>query len=180
MIIFAQILGFVGMLMNVSSFQCRQQKQLIRFQLFGGIIFSVHFWLLGAVTGSVLNVICIFRALVFSNKEKAWARWKGWPVVFILAFFTMYALNFLAFGMEPTAYNLIIELLPTIGVVAVTVGFAVQSVFYTRMSGLINSPSWLVYNCISGSIGGVLTEALSLLSILAGILRLDVKKKQTE
>ena len=178
MIVFAQILGLIGMLMNVSSFQCKQQKQLIRFQLYGGIIFSVHFWLLGAVTGSVLNVVCIFRALVFSNKERAWARWKGWPVVFILAYFVVYALNFLVFGMEPTAWNLIVELLPTIGVVAVTIGFAVQSVFYTRMSGLINSPTWLVYNSINGSVGGILTEALSLLSILAGILRLDLKMKK--
>ena len=46
----------------------------------------------------------------------------------------------------------------------------------TRLYSFITSPSWLVYDCISGSIGGILTESISLVSIVVGVLKHDIKK----
>ena len=48
---------------------------------------------------------------------------------------------------------------------------------HTRLTGLINSPTWLIYNILNRSIGGSLTEAISLVSIIVGIIRLDLRKK---
>ena len=105
------------------------------------------------------------------------ARWKGWPVVIIAAFFAVYASNFLLWDMEPTLRNLLIELLPTVGISASTIGFSMKKAAHTRLTGLINSPTWLIYNILNHSIGGSLTEAISLVSILVGIIRLDLRKR---
>lgn len=179
MTIFAQILGIFGLILTVISFQTKQQKVLIGIQFYSCMIFTVHFWLLGAAMGCILNAICILRAFVFSRKDRIWAQWKGWPVVFIAAYCAAYALNFLILGTEPTAFKLIIELLPTLGIVVGTVGFAMKKAFHVRIACLICSPMWLVYNIINGSVGGTLTEIISLISIVTGILRLDLKRKDS-
>lgn len=176
--IFAQILGLVGMTMNLISFQLKEQKKLIRLQFYSSIVFSFHYLLLGATMGCILNGLGICRAFVFSNKEKKWAQKKGWLPLFICAYFIVYILTFTLLGKEPTTYNLLLELLPAIGMTATTIGFNLDNATKVRLLSLTNAPTWLVYNVLSGSIGGALTEIFCLISVVVGILRLDIKRKK--
>lgn len=178
MVIFAQILGLIGMTMNLVSFQLREQKKLIRLQFYSSIVFAVHYLLLGATMGCILNCLGICRAFVFSNKEKEWARKKGWLPLFIAAYFIVYILTFTVLGKDPTAYNLMLELLPAIGMTATTIGFYLENAAQVRRLSLMNAPTWLVYNLISGSIGGALTEVFCLISVVVGIIRLDIRKRK--
>lgn len=173
-----QALGLIGMTLNLISFQLREQKKLIRLQFFSSIIFTVHYLLLGATMGCILNMIGICRAFVFSHKEKDWARKKGWLPLFIAAYFLVYILTFTILGKEPTAYNLLLELLPAIGMTATTIGFYLENAAKVRLLSLMNAPTWLVYNVISHSIGGALTEIFCLISVVVGIIRLDIKKRK--
>ena len=172
-----QALGLIGMTMNLISFQLKEQKRLIRLQFYSSIVFSVHYLLLGATMGAILNMIGICRAFVFSNKEKKWAQKKGWLPAFIAVYAVVYILTFTVFGKECTAYNLLLELLPVIGMTATTIGFYLENATKVRLLSLMNAPTWLVYNVISGSIGGALTEVFCLISVVVGILRLDIKRR---
>lgn len=174
--LFAQILGLVGMTMNLISFQLKEQKKLIRLQFFSSIVFTVHYLLLGATMGWILNGLGICRAFVFSNKEHAWARKNGWLPLFICAYVLVYVLTFTVLGKEPSTYNLLLELLPAIGMTATTIGFYLENATKVRLLSLTNAPTWLVYNILSGSIGGALTEIFCLISVVVGIIRLDIKK----
>jgi hypothetical protein len=69
-----------------------------------------------------------------------------------------------------------IEILPLIGMTATTFAFRSRTPKVTRLLGLVSSPSWLVYNLISLSIGAIFCEVISLGSILVGYLRLDREK----
>lgn len=173
-----QALGLIGMTMNLVSFQLREQKKLIRLQFYSSIVFSFHYFLLGAMMGCILNIIGICRAFVFSHKEKEWARKKIWLYIFIGAYITVYILTFTVLGLEPTTYNLLLELLPVIGMTATTIGFFLENAAQVRKLSLMNAPTWLVYNVISGSIGGALTEIFCLISVVVGIIRLDIKRKK--
>ena len=173
---FAQILGLIGMAMNLISFQLKIQKKLIRLQFYSSILFSIHYLLLGATMGFILNALGVARAFVFSNKEHEWARKKSWLPTFITAYAAVYILTFTVFGKEATAYNLILELLPVLGMTATTTGFFLENATKVRLLSLANAPTWLVYNIISGSIGGTLTEIFCLISVVVGIIRLDIKK----
>lgn len=176
--LFAQSLGFVGMAMNLISFQLKEQKKLIRLQFFSSIVFACHYLLLGAVTGCILNIVGICRAYIYSNKEKQWAQNKLWLWLLIAAYFGVYILTFTVLGKEPTGRNLILELLPVIGMTAVTVGFTLEKASQVRLLALSNAPTWLVYNIFNRSIGGALTEVFCLISVIVGILRLDIKKRK--
>ena len=180
--IIAQIMGGFGMVFISTSYQYKKQRNLIISQMVGSAFFFVNFLLLGIAAGTVLigaimNLMGILRAVVFSNKEKFRADKPIWMIGFIAAYLVSYALVFTVFGTEATPKNLIVEALPVIGMTSSTVAFYSTEAKRTRYLGFITSPSWLIYDAITFSIGGVVTEVISLVSITVGIIRHDLKKK---
>lgn len=171
-----QAIGIVAMAFNILSYQNKNQKTVIAFQFFGSALFALSFLMLGAIIGGILNFIGIIRALVFMNKEKLHADKPIWLWGFIAAYLVTYVLTFTVFGQEVTPVKLLIEALPVIGMTALTIGFRMTDAKAVRRMGLISSPSWLIYNIASGSIGAIACEVITLASILIGMLRHDRKK----
>lgn len=173
----AQIIGIAAMVFNILSYQQKTRAAAISFQLVGASLFAVNFFLLDAVVGGLLNVIGAIRSIVFLNKEKLHANHPAWFIGFTAAYLASYILTFTLFSKEPTAFNLIIEFLPVIGMVALTISYRLSDAKSIRRFGLISSPSWLIYNIVNLSIGAIFCEVLSLCSILIGIFRLDRNNK---
>ncbi len=80
------------------------------------------------------------------------------------------------FHKEPTAFNLVIELLPVIGMLALNIGYRLKDSAKIRRCGLISSPAWLIYNIVAGSWGAIICESFTLISIFVGMLRHDKNK----
>lgn len=175
--IIGQVIGLFAMAFNILSYQQKSQKAVIGFQLFGSMLFAANYLMLGAIAGGLLNIVGIVRALVFLNKEKLHAEKPIWLIGFIAAYLASYVLTFAVFGKEVTPVNLIVEALPLIGMTAITVSFQMKDAKAVRFFGMLSSPSWLIYNIVSGSIGAICCEVLTLGSILIGMLRLDRKKQ---
>lgn len=176
--IIAQAIGIFAMAFNLLSYQQKTRKGAIVFQLFGTTLFTINFLMLGAMVGGLLNLVGAIRAIIFINKEKLRADHIAWQIGFIAVYFASYILTFTAFGKETTAFNLIIEFLPLIGMIATTISYRFSDAKSIRKFGLISSPAWLVYNIANMSVGAILCEVLSLGSIIIGIVRLDRKKNQ--
>lgn len=173
----AQGIGILAMLFYVASYQSKSQKKIFAMQLCGAILFSGNFLMLGAIGGGILNFLSAVRAAVFLYKEKLKANRLPWLFAFVALYIAVYILNFAFFRKEPTPYNLAVELLPVIGMTALNIGFMLKNAADVRRCGLISSPSWLIYNIISGSWGAIICEVLSLISIIVGIFRHDIKRK---
>lgn len=174
----AQTVGIVAMAFNILSYQQKGSKGVVVMQLFGGALFSLHFFMIGATVGGILNLIGTFRAVVFSNREKFRADRLFWLVFFIVLFIASYILVFTAFGKEFKAVNAIVEVLPVIAMTATTFGFRSNNAKTIRRYSLISSPSWLVYNIVNISVGAIICEVFSLFSIVIGILRYDIKREE--
>ena len=175
--IVAQIFGIIGMIFNLLVFQQKTHKGVTACQFFAAAAFCANYLMLGAFVGGILNLVGALRALVFFFKEKTKANSVVWLIIFILAFSASYPLTFFAFGTEPTTKNLIIELLPVVAMIIITVSLRLGSAKAVRFMGLFSSPMWLVYNAFSGSIGAIASEILNLISMIIGIIRLDIKGK---
>ena len=173
--IIAQAIGIVAMVFNILSYQGKKQKTVITLQLFGGLLFAVNFWMIGAKVGGILNVIAVIRALIFLFKDKLKANSVFWLIGFILSYITVYILTFTTFGTELTPWTLIRELLPVIGMTALSVGFRLKDAANIRKYGLVSSPAWLIYNIAVGSWGAIICETLTLISIFVGMFRHDKK-----
>lgn len=174
--IIAQTIGVFAMAFNIWSYQQKQQRYIIALQLLGSALFTVHFFMLGAYMGGLLNAIGIVRAVVFLCKDKLKSEHFLWLIGFILVYFVCYALTFTLFGKAFTLPNAIVEILPVVGMTATTIAFGCKTAKATRLLGFISSPSWLVYNVVSLSIGAICCEVISIVSIFVGFLRLDRKK----
>lgn len=176
--IIAQAIGIVGMVVIVLSWQGKSQKTVIGMQLCGNILFSVNYLMLGGIVGGLLNAIGAVRGLVYYFKDKLHSDRLPWFVGFVASYIAAYVLNFTVFGKEPAAVNLLIELLPVIGMVALNIGFRLKNASDVRRCGLVASPAWLVYNLTVPTWGGVIGEVLSLTSITVGMLRHDKKAQK--
>lgn len=174
--IVAQVIGILAMGMNIVSYQQKKQSGVIAVQMIGASLFAIHFWMLGATVGALLNIVAAVRALIFYYKKQFHADHIAWTVGFELVYFACYALTFTVFGKEPTLPNLIVEFLPVIGMTALMLGYRAKSAASIRRWGLVSSPAWLIYNIVNLSIGAICCEVISIVSIVIGMLRLDKKQ----
>ncbi|MBQ7906877.1 MAG: YgjV family protein [Clostridia bacterium] len=176
--IIAQVFGVLGMICNIIVFQQKTQKNVLIWQFFAATTFALNYFLLGAMVGGMLNTVGAIRSVVFFFKDKTKANHLAWLIVFICAFVASYPLSFFVFGKEQTPLNFVIEVLPVVAMIIATISLRLGSAKAVRSLGLISSPLWLTYNCFSGSFGAIASEILNLISIIVGIIRLDIKKKQ--
>ncbi len=172
-----QILGFIAAIFNILSYQCKKHKNVVIMLLIGSSFFCASFLLTGAITGGILNGIGVIRCIVYSNKKTFKADNIAWFIAFCITYVLTYVLTFTVFNKEFTFKNAIVELLPVVGMVATNVSLRMTEAKHIRMLAYISSPSWLIYNIITASIGATITEIIALVSVTIGVLRLDVKKK---
>ena len=174
---FAQILSIAGLGCVVASYQQQRKSALILCQLVGGALFGVHYLLLGAYAGFLLNIIAVTRALVFYKEDLPKRVGNIWVWIFHGLCLVAYILTFIVFNTEPSVTNLILEILPAIGMVCLSISFNMTGAKEIRRLGTVSSVCWLIYNFAHLSIGGIACEGMCMVSIIVGILRHDRKEK---
>ena len=176
----AQVIGILAMIMNCLSYQQKGRNGILFFQLGGSILFSINFFMLGAISGAILNLVGIARVLVFLSKEKLNAKHPLWLALFITLYALSYVLIFTVFNTPFTLKNAILEILPVIAMTLTTISFRFSNAKAIRIFGIFNSPLWLIYNIFSFSIGAICSEIINLISIVVGIIRHDIKRENKE
>ena len=175
----AQIIGIFAMLFSVVSFQQKTQRRIVFMQLIASSLWSIHFYLLGALTGCFLNMIAAMRDVVFCKRDQKWASGSIWIYIVVFLSIGIYVLNFTVFALDFTVGNAVLELLPVLGMAASTVAMRMKEAGKVRRFSLMSSPLWLVYDSVNLSVGGIMTEAFSLVSIVVGMIRFDVSKRKS-
>ena len=168
MFIIAQLVGLIAMTGTISAFQINNRKGMLKVLIGTAFLYSVHFFLLGAYTGTAMNAVNMFRNYVFYNKyDKKWANSNLWLVFFIVLFIFMGLLTWQGWYSS----------LPVIAVVSGAVAFWMKNPRYIRLLALIASPCWFVYNFIVGSYPGMAVEIFTATSIVVAIIRYDILKR---
>ena len=166
MYIATQIIGIIALTCAVISFQQRTHKRILAFQLAANTVFCIHFIMLGAYTGALLNAVAAFRSLVFVNKGKSWADNILWLYVFCV----------ISVVAGIITWNGPASILPIAGMICTTVAFWIKKPALVRLTAFPSSPMWLAYNLINNSYAGVITEIINMCSIITAIIRIDTKK----
>lgn len=164
----AQILGFFGLVCCMTAYQMKTQKKIVTVQIISCTFFTVHFLMLGAYTGALMNFIAAVRSVVFANKDKKWAKSNWW--IFAFSLICIVAVGITWEGAE--------SLLPMAGMVLTTISWGIEKASLVRLISLPSSPLWIIYNFMSKSMAGVLTEVLVMISIITAMIRLDLPKKK--
>ena len=161
-----QAIGFIGVAFFIASYQIKSNRALFLCQMIGCIIFCVQFFILEAYTGAISLIINIIRNLLLvKRKDWKWVDRRSTMLV-ILALLT---------AMTIYTWNGAISLLPFISVAVTTIGYWSNNAQKIRLSQFIGSPCTLLYDVLIRSWGGVLSETITLVSIIVSVIRFGWK-----
>lgn len=163
----AQIIGFCAMATAITSFQLKKRKHILVFQLICTAFWTLHFFVLGNLTGGVINGIQTVRCVVYFFKEnQKWAQKQFWLYFFLVASIVAGVLT----------WENIWSILPIIGMLVSTVSLWMKNPKHIRLLSLPVSGVWLVYDFICKSYAGVCNEIFLLVSVSLALWRLDRHK----
>lgn len=167
-----QIIGFASTALFILSFQFKQNKQLFALQLGSFLFYTLHYFLIGAIAGCAAMAINTARCVVmYFFNDKKWAARKGWLWIFV----ALYLIN------AVYTWEGLISLLPLCGSMACLFAYWSRNLRTIRVINLtLGSPTWLVYDIFTGSIAGIISESLCMLSILISIVRFGWKALDTQ
>ena len=165
--IIAQILGIFAIVLGFLSYQTKSSKGVLALQSLTTVTFTVHYLLLGAYSGMIMNAVGIIRNFFYYNSEKKFFSWKGWPIVFALISGTLGVLAWEAW------YSVFV----VAGIVINTVCMSFKNAQNIHKSILVTSPMVLAYDLFARSYSGAVYEAVAIVSSAIGIYRFYNKKK---
>lgn len=165
-----QILGGLGILASIISFQCKKHNQILFYRTLNEFIFAIQYILLGAYTGMMMNIIGCIRNIIFSKKVSENKSTAIPSVIFSITFFVF---GLLTYQGKKSILIIIAKILSTLA-------YGNKNTTFVRCLILVTSSSWLIYNYSVNSIAGVLCEGFTLLSIITGIIRLDIVPRLTQ
>lgn len=158
--ILGQALGILAVILGFVSYQMDTRKKILFVQLATAVTFCLHYFLIGAVSGLVMNILSVFRNLAYYYRDRKIFSGKKCPIFFAVL---MGAAGILSWQ---GAYSLFVVL----GLVINTLCFALPDPQSIRKSILVTSPLVLIYDAFVGSIGGIVYESVAIISSIIGII----------
>ena len=165
--IFAQILGFIGVGINLLIYQQKDQNRVLIFKFLSDILWAVHYFCLGAFSGTAIACIGIFREGTFMLFKK---NCKKWLFLFML----------LAIGSVFLTWKNIFSIFPAAASILSVLSFWQKSAKNTRLLAFPISICMGIYSFASASWSGVSNELLTIGSAAIGLIRKDIKKNEKE
>ena len=168
--VIAQVLGILALLAMVLSYQQKERKRLLWFQLVSNAIYGVHYYLIGAVTMVAMSGINIARSFVFSKNDTKWGKSRIWLYLFL-------AITLVS-GIWTWEGPL--SLLVMAATLLLIVALYSENLAFMRKVFLILPFLYIAYNVAKRSWGGIGNDVFCLVSALIAIWRFDIKKKADE
>ncbi|MBQ8288211.1 MAG: YgjV family protein [Clostridia bacterium] len=164
----ARLVGYAAMATVCCSFQVKNPRGTLWVMAVATGLFSIHFGLLGAVTGCILNALNVLRNLAILCTDSRKLSGKIAMHVLSPAYLAAPFCFLLLPGVEVGIPDFVLGVIMT----------AASYLFWSQRAGVIRvvhffavSPGWMVYNILAGSIPGVITETLNMLSVVVYWIR---------
>lgn len=156
-----QVLGFLAPILMFVSYQTKSPKKLLMIQNAGVVSIIIHYLLIGASSGFLLNVACLIRNFVYYyNNVKLFKH----P-------FCPYVLALLIGGLGALSWQGPVSLLIILALMANTVFMSLNNNQILRISVIFTCSMILTYNFFVHSYAGMLNEGISMVSAIIGIYR---------
>ena len=164
----AQAIGTLATAIAILAFQCKDTKKLYLMQFFSNLFFTLHYLVLGAATGLLLNGMGTVRLVLLSLINKKWARSNAamWILMAVMVLCTV------------ITWNGWLSLLPAIAQIFSTPLYFKRNGKMLRYGQLFfMSPCWLIYNIFNYSIPGAVTDLMHMTSVIISLIRFKGKLK---
>lgn len=165
--ILGQAIGIIGFTLTFCSYQCKTAKKLLLLQTISTLLFILHYYLIDAASGMLLNIVCIARNVVYYYKDKRVFSYPFYPYLFAA----------LIAGCCVLSWQGPVSLLITVALVINTVFLSFGRQNLLRASVVFTCSLILIYNVFMFSVGGILNEGIAILSSAVGLWRYRREKE---
>lgn len=161
-----QGLGILAMIITALSYQLNTKRSLLFVQSVATLCTCFGYFFLEAWSGFALNLVCLLRNFIFFFMKEGTTpnRIAAWILAVVMA------------GAGALSWQGPISLLMIAALAANTVFLSFGKPQLLRKSILVTSPMIIVYNVVVFTVGGILNEAIAVVSSVIGIVR--YKKQQ--
>ncbi|MBQ3110639.1 MAG: YgjV family protein [Clostridia bacterium] len=159
--ILGQIFGIITVILGFLSYQTKNAKSLLVFQIATCAVFCAHYLCLNAWPAFFLNAVGTVRNITYYKKEKLgiWANILPWVFAAVMAILGILSWN--------GWYSIFI----VAGLVINTLCLNLKEAQSIRWSILVTSPMVFTYDAFVMAIGGMIYEAVAIASAIIGIVR---------
>ena len=164
--IIVQGIGFIGLALNVISFQSNKHKNIVVMKTGCELSFAVQYLLMGAYTGMVLDGISAIRNVIFIKLVK-----KGKSTTPYIIFFSALTIACCIAVWLTAGWDGPISFLVIIAKVLTSIAYGMKNTAKIRALAFPSSALWCVYNSYCFSIAGILTEVFTMSSIVIAAVR---------
>lgn len=161
-----QLIGIIGFIfLGISNLQ-KERKNIILYQTLACFFFSFHYYLINALTASILNFVGIARGVVFYNKNKFDKKYIMYLILFIALYLTSGILT----------YENIFSILPVLAYILYIISVFNEKEIIMKLINFIVSTIWLIYDIAYKSYAGMINDTFMLITILFGIIIIKKNK----
>ncbi len=163
--ILINLIGFVACSLTIFSFQRKEPRQIFFTQIFSSLLWSIHFFFLGATAGALINLTNMTRktALVYIN-DKYTKIFAALLLCFVWTLFFTFV------------YSKTTDLLPlAANTIGISFFFVRKNRYITARISIIGALLWLSYGFIEQSYPSIITEIFIISSIIIGMVRHEEK-----
>lgn len=153
--------GVLTVLLGFLNYQVKTRNSLLFIHLSTTLCFALHYGLIGAFTGMAMNIVGAVRDTTFAAIEKHRKVNKWYSIGFAVIMAIMGIISWEAW------YSVLAVIALTINSYAMS--FTNPNAL--RKSILITSPMVLIYDILTHAYGGMVYEAVALLSVIIGLCK---------
>ena len=166
--ILSQICVILAVISLGSTFLIKDKRIILLLSILIAVFYGLHYLLLDAITGLLMNMVSIVRSIWFyinAKKEK-----KNSIVILIVLFGIIIISGLLSF-------QNIYSILPIIATSLYTYSIWQDDIKIYRWIAIPISLSWITYNISTKSIFGIITELVLFTIEIIGIIKIYKKDK---
>ena len=156
-----QMIGGIGYFLLALSFYKKEKKEILIMQVISYIFFTIHYYLLNAITGTMCNILGLISLVIIyylsvKNKNKKTIVLIMIPILLIISLLT---------------YQNIFSIFPIIAVIISLLSFINDNENIIRFIGIISAIGWLIYAIVYHSYVAIIFEIFIIISMVIAYLK---------
>jgi len=160
---YIQLIGILAFCVIVLSFYNKNPRTIIAYQIVSNFAYTVHYFLLGALSGAYISFIGIFRNIGYLKIKKH----KKLFASIIISFYLLIVIVF---------YENIFSILPFLANSQYLLSMLKNDKKRLLISAVISSTMWASYAIFVSSYAAMITETILLVSNTIQLVKLNKKK----
>ena len=172
----SQIIGLIATVLGIVAGQVNNKKTILILELILNFLCALAAILVGGFNGAIVCLLACVAAVFLYGFDKRDIKTPTW--FYICAFTAFLVSGIITFALVPEKHWF--DILPIPASMLFVLGVAAKKPTYYRIYFVFNSSLWIVYNFCITAYTSILTQAFLLVSLIIGIIRLDILKKDSK